>query len=192
MYAIAFCFNNVVSCWRTMLLGPGRPFLGTIPSSIIIFSRNSILHLGLYAKHPLLGKRRLSGPLRLSLLITTKIPRKYKNQLLNQIVELRDNSKNCCCYFAKNNLFVNLQLNKKNVTQTERQKLAQNKSTKNAELNSQSQITDQRRFESRARLKQDSKHSAPFETEDEAKFQTNYYTSIIIYKRVHIEKLQTR
>ena len=64
---------------------------------------------------------------------------------------------------------MNLQLNK-NVTQTERQKLAQKKSTKNAELNKP--VTDQRRFESRARLKQDSKHSAPFETEDEAKFQT--------------------
>ena len=85
---------------------------------------------------------------------------------------------------------MNLQLNKKNVTQTERQKLAQNKSTKNAELNKP--VTDQRRFESRARLKQDSKHSAPFETEDKAKFQTNYYTSIIIYKRVHKEKLHTR
>ena len=76
----------------------------------------------------------------------------------------------------KNNFLVNLQLNK-NVTQTERQKLAQKKLTKNAELNKP--VTDQRRFESRARLEQDSKHSAPFETEDEAKFQTNYYTSII-------------
>ena len=71
-----------------------------------------------------------------------------------------DNSKNCCCYFARNNLLVNLQLNKKNVTQTERQKLAQNKSTKNAELNKP--VTDQRRFESRARLKQDSKHMVLF------------------------------
>ena len=51
---------------------------------------------------------------------------------------------------------MNLQLNK-NVTQTERQKLAQKKSTKNAELNKP--VTDQRRFESRARLKQDSKHA---------------------------------
>ena len=63
-----------------------------------------------------------------------------------------------------------------NVTQTERQKLAQKKLTKNTELNKP--VTDQIRFESRARLKQDSKHSAPFETEDEAKFQTNYYTSL--------------
>ena len=57
-----------------------------------------------------------------------------------------------------------------NVTQTEMQKLAQKKSTKNAELNKP--VTDQRRFKSRARFKQDSIHSAPFETEDEAKFQT--------------------
>ena len=88
----------------------------------------------------------------------------------------------------KKTTFENLRQNK-NVTQTERQKLAQKKLTKNVELNEL--VTDQRRFESRARLEQDSKHSAPFETEDKAKFQTNYYTSII-YKRVHIEKLQTR
>ena len=75
----------------------------------------------------------------------------------------------------KTTYLMNLQLNK-NFTQTERQKLAQKKLTKNAELNKP--VTDQRRFKSRARLKQDFKHSTPFETEDEAKFQTNYY---IIY-----------
>ena len=67
----------------------------------------------------------------------------------------------------KKKTFENLRQNK-NVTQTERQKLAQKKLTKNVELNEL--VTDQRRFESRARLEQDSKHSAPFETEDEAKF----------------------
>ena len=71
------------------------------------------------------------------------------------------------------------------IQKLKRQKLAQKKLMKNVELDKL--VTDQGRFESRARVEQDSKHSAPFKTEDEAKFQTNYYTSII-YKRVHIEK----
>ena len=83
---------------------------------------------------------------------------------------------------------MNLQLNK-NVTQTERQKLAHKRNQrKNAELNKP--VTDQRRFESRARLKQDSKHSAPFETEDEAKFQT--VVTQALYINEYNEKLHTR
>ena len=75
----------------------------------------------------------------------------FKSNQLNLVIT----AKIAVATSPKNNLFVNLQLNK-NVTQTERQKLAQKKSTKNAELNKP--VTDQRRFESWARLKQDSKH----------------------------------
>ena len=94
-------------------------------------------------------------------------------EITKSLIQVRDNSKNCCCYFAKKKQFFKRTSTEQNVTQKlKRQKLAQKKLTKNVELNKL--VTDQRRFESRARLEQDSKHSAPFETEDEAKFQTNY------------------
>ena len=64
------------------------------------------------------GKRCLSGPLRLSLLSTTKsqgnikptliIQGRQKEKITKLLIQVRDNSKNCCCYFAqnkKNNFF---------------------------------------------------------------------------------------
>ena len=73
-------------------------------------------------------------------------------------MEVRDNSKNCCCYFAKKQLFREPSTEQKCYSKNERQKLAQKKLTKNAELNKP--VTDQRRFKSRARLEQDFKHTS--------------------------------
>ena len=73
------------------------------------------------------GKRRLSGPLRLSLLSTTKsegnkeptliIQERQKMEITKSLIQVRDNSKNCCCYFAQKKQFFKRTSTEQNVTQ---------------------------------------------------------------------------